>query len=168
MNASMGTMLDGMVDQMLAMQVGDILPEGSDADRKLEREAGGKSMREMMAAEDPHFEERIRISNRVMAREIVPIVTRLEPEVREALARTYALKYDLKELADIGHFFSTPAGRAFAADSLTVWTDPEIMAPMTKLVPELMKQMPAIIEKMAAATAHLPAPPAPGEKRKRR
>lgn len=157
MKSNMDSMMGSMMDSMFDMPMGDLLPEGGKADGKTE--AGGKTMRELMAAEDPHFEERLTITNRVMMAEMVPIMNRLEPDVREGLARAYARRFDAAQLGEINRFFATPAGHAFASESLMLWTDPEIMAMMSKFAPELIKEMPALMEKVAAATAHLPPPP---------
>ena len=158
MSTSMEAMMDGMMNSMFDMQMGDILPEGSAQDREAEAELGRKTMRELMAAEDPHFEERLKISNKVLMAEMVPIMSRLEPDVRTGLARAYARRFTADQLSELNRFFSTPAGHAYATESLLLWTDPEIMSLMGKAMPDLMKEMPAIMEKVQAATAHLPLP----------
>ena len=158
MTVSMDSIMDTMLDSMLDMQMGDMLPEGSAEDREMEAEAGRKTMRELMAAEDPHFEERFRITNKVIAAEMAPIVTRLEPEMRSGLARAYARKFTAEQLTELNRFFATPVGHAYAAESMMLWVDPEITTLMGKMMPELVTEMPAIMEKVQAATAHLPMP----------
>jgi hypothetical protein len=160
MKSSMDTMLDNMMASMFDMQMRDLLPEGSPEDKAIAAEVGAKTMRELVMAEDPHFEERMTITNRVMMTEMIPIMTRLEPDVREGLARAYARRFDAAQLGELNRFFATPAGGAYASESLMLWMDPEIMGMMGKFVPEMIKEMPAVMEKVAAATAHLPPPPA--------
>ena len=55
-------------------------------------------------------------------------------------------------------FFATPTGKAYAADSMIIFMDPEVMSKMTTMMPEMMKQMPAITAKLKEATAGLPPP----------
>jgi hypothetical protein len=159
MKSSMDSMMEGMMSSMFDMPAGDMLPQGSERDKEIKAEIGDKTMREVISAEDPHFEERLKITNRVMMTEMVPIMSRLEPDVREGLARAYARRFDAAQLTELNRFFSTPAGHAYASESLMLWTDPEIMGLMGKLAPEMIKEMPAIMEKVTAATAHLPPPP---------
>ena len=74
------------------------------------------------------------------------------------LASAYAGRFDTKQLQEMNAFFATPTGRAYAADSYIVMMSPEVMSKMQGLVPRLMKEMPAVIEKVKAATASLPEP----------
>ena len=161
MRSSMEQMVGTITSQMYNSRMADILPEGSAPDLEIEREIGDKTIKEVLGAGDPHFEERMRITNRILFQEVAPIMGRIEPDVREGLARAYARKFSAAQLQDINRFFETGSGRLFAAESMTTWVDPEIMSLMAKLTPELMKEMPAIMEKTKAATAHLPPPPAP-------
>ena len=160
MRSSMEQMVGAITGQMYNSRMADILPEGSAPDLEIEREIGDKTIKEVLGAGDPHFDERMTITNRVLFQEMAPIMGRIEPDVREGLARAYARKFSAAQLQDINRFFETGSGRLFAAESMMTWVDPEIMSLMTKLTPELMKEMPAIMEKTKAATAHLPPPPA--------
>ena len=158
MSTMMDSMMDGMMDSMFDMQMGDMIPEGSPGHEEMKAEVGNKTMRELMAAEDPHFEERLKITNKVMVEEMMPIMSRLEPDMQQGLARAYARKFDAAQLTELDRFFSTPTGHAYATESLLLWMDPEIVSMMGKLMPELIKEMPAIMGKVQAATAHLPMP----------
>ena len=161
MSGSMDSLMDGMMGTVMDMELGDMLPKSSGADREMQEEIEGKTLRELAAQEDPHFEERMRITNRVLMTEMIPIMTRLEPAMREGLARSYARKFSDQQLIEMNRFFATPTGRAFAAESLLVWMDPDTMKSLSGLAPALVAEMPAIMEKLAAATAHLPPPPKP-------
>lgn len=86
------------------------------------------------------------------------LMTQFEPDIREGLASAYAGRFDTKQLQEMNAFFATPTGRAYAADSYIVMMSPEVMSKMQGLVPRLMKEMPAVIEKVKAATASLPEP----------
>jgi hypothetical protein len=165
MQSSLDMMTEQMVGAMLDMKVEDIVPPGTEGQDPAQ---AGKTLREAASEADPHFMERMRITNKVMFEEIIPIFSRMEPDVREALARAYARRYDAAQLTEMNRFFATPAGSAWAADSMLIWMDPEIMGLMTGVAPEMMKQMPAIMEKVQAATAHLPPPPKPEPDRERK
>jgi hypothetical protein len=150
---SMGGMTDMMIGATLDVKTDDMLPPGT-------RPKGTPSgtLREAMAKEDPYFEERMRIMYRVMGEEMAPIASHVEPQVREALATIYARRFTAEQLADMNRFFATPSGRAYAADSLTVYTEPEMTRAMATMMPELMKAMPAIMKRFETETAHLPPP----------
>lgn len=68
----------------------------------------------------------------------LPAVERLEPPMRAAIARIYARRYDLTQLGELEAFFSTPTGAAYAADSLTLMSDPEMVAAMQAATMEMV------------------------------
>lgn len=156
MKGGMDQMMDGVMASMMDMKVGDMVPGG--AAGKADPKLADASFRELMMKEDPAFQERMRITNRVMMSELADILTKHEPELREGIALGFARKFTAAQLADINRFFATPAGRAYAAESLLVMTDPEVMTRMMKTMPELMQALPGIMQKVERATAHLPAP----------
>ena len=116
--------------------------------------------KEMMEKADPDYRERFRITNKVMMEELIPLLTRVEPEVREALVRAYARKFSAEQLTELNRFFATPAGRYYASESMITFVDPEVTSLMGKLGPDVVREMPRIMEKVKAATAHLRPPSA--------
>jgi len=150
MKNSMGNMEEMMLGSMFDMKGTDLGVTGEGKD---------KTMREAMAEKDPHFVERMRITNRVMADEMGVIFTRMEPRIAEGMARAYARRFTVAELTEINRFFASPAGASFARQSFELSTDPELTSAMMSFMPEMMKEMPAIGEKLKKATAHLPPPP---------
>jgi hypothetical protein len=44
---------------------------------------------------------------------------------------------------------------------MMLFVDPEVMGLMGKLMPEMVKEMPRIMDSVKQATAHLPPPPPP-------
>lgn len=150
MKDSMGGMEEMMLKGMFDMKGSDLGVDGEGKD---------KTLREAMAEKDPHFEERLRITNRVMAEEMGVIFTRLEPRMVEGMSRAYARRFTVAELTEINRFFASPAGASFARQSFELMSDPEMMSEMMAFMPEMMKEMPAIGEKLKKATAHLPPPP---------
>jgi hypothetical protein len=150
MKNSMAGMEQAMVGAMFDMKGTDLGVTGEGKD---------KTLREVMAEKDPHFEERMKITNRVMAEEMAGLFGRLEPRMKDAMARAYARRFSTVELTEINRFFASPAGGSFARQSFEMMTDPEMTSEMMAFMPEMMKDMPAIAEKLKKATAHLPPPP---------
>lgn len=157
MDSSMDEMMDGMYQSMFDLNAGDML-KGSGR-KEIDPKVAKLSFRELMEKCDPHFAERLSITHRVTWDELRPVIISMEPDVREALARAYAKKLTAEQLADTNRFFETESGRVYAAESFALWVDPEITATLAALTPRIVEAMPAIMEKVAEATAHLPRPP---------
>ena len=162
MRGTAETMANQMMGSMMDMRLGDMVPA---EERAKDPKAAAQTLREAMSKEDPHFLERMRIMNRILFEEMIPLMNRYEPGVREALARSYARKFSAEQLADMNRFFATPSGKVFGSESMLAFSDPEIMGQMAKLTPDLIKEMPRIMKRVEAATAHLPLPSKPKGKR---
>lgn len=147
-----------MMDAMMAQMMGKTAAElGVPA----ERSDSGETLGAAAAKHDPHFQERMKIMTRVMSEEMGTIFDKIEPRVRTGLARAFARKFTTQQLDEMNTFFATPTGSAFASEYLTTFMDPEVIQEMMAATPEMMKAMPTIMEKVEAATKHLPPPPAP-------
>jgi hypothetical protein len=155
MDGTLSKMMDQMMASMLDMPASD-MAKAIDPTGEAAKAADGKSMGEMAMAADPHFRERMKITMDVMMRELIPLMEKMEPQVRGNLANIYARKFDAKQLVEMDAFFSTPTGKAYAEQSMLAFMDPEMMKSMQAFVPEMMKAMPDIMKKMEKATAHLP------------
>lgn len=158
MDGAITGMMQQMMDKMFDMPASDFAKIGG-ASEAAAAATDGKSLGELAGSADPHFRERTRIATDVMFREMIPLVEKLEPGIRDSLTRVYARKYSAEQLADLDRFFSTPTGQAFAGDFMLTFVDPELTSQMQAFVPELVAGMPAIVAKIEAATAHLPPPP---------
>ncbi len=112
-------------------------------------------------AADPAFDERMRIMTRVMGEELGPLMGRMEPSLRTGMARALAKRFDARQLNDLNAFFATPSGQAFGEQFISLFADPDIMGEMMKAMPMMLQEMPGIMKKVEAATAHLPKPPKP-------
>lgn len=162
-------MMDGMMDRimqstmssMFGMKASDFAGmAGVNAD-KAKAQAGDKTLGQMAEAADPAFRERMTISTKIITDEMVGMMTKVEPSIQEALVRAYARHFTVAQLGDLDRFFATPTGREYAAQSMLLYADPEMVTAMQSFAPELMKAMPAIMDKVKVATAHLPPPPTP-------
>lgn len=158
MDGTMSKMMDGMMQSVFGMKASDIVsPEDAEKARK---ETGGKTLVELAEEKDPHFRERLKIFTDVMMREMVPLLEKVEPDVRESLTHIYARDYDEKQLAELDAFLATPTGQQFGRNWMMSFVDPEMVASMSKIAPTIMQAMPGIMKKAEAATAHLPPPKA--------
>ncbi len=158
MRDKMPQIMDMMMSEMMGKTPGEL---GLPADGKVpaDRPLGAAA-----ASRDPHFEERMKISTRVMFEEMGKLFDAMEPRIRAGLARAFARKFTLQQLGDMNAFFATPSGSAFASQYLMTFMDPEMMQEMMGFVPEMMKAMPDIMAKVEKATEHLPPPPKPEPK----
>ncbi len=153
MEAIMGSAIDAAGDLPIAQlaQIGGL-------DEEAVAGMGSGTLKELMAIIDPAFEERTNLSTRSMMGTITKMMSAMEPGVRDGLSRAFARRYSLAELNDLNRFFETPAGQKFAADTMLIYTDPEVMAAMQAMMPKMMEQMPDMIKEMETATASLPKP----------
>lgn len=144
-------MMEAMMGQMMGMTAGELTG----------KDGAGSDVRvgDAMAKADPHFRERMTIMSRVMSEEMGVVFDKIEPGLRAGLSRAFARKFTTPQLTELDNFFSTPTGKAFSADYLATFMDPEVMQEMTAAMPELMKAMPTIMAKAEKAMAHLPPPP---------
>ncbi|WP_313434069.1 DUF2059 domain-containing protein [Novosphingobium sp.] len=154
MNGTLDKMMDSIMDSTMKLPLKQLAGLSGVNTEKL----GEASMEEIMQIYDPAFKQRMQISTRTMMNEMIPLMTQVEPDIREGLTQAYAGRYTTAQLGELNAFFATPTGKAYAADSYLVMMAPEVMAKMQGFVPKLMEQMPAIAEKVKAASATLPAP----------
>ena len=115
---------------------GDGRAEGKPApEAKEEPEPPSPTIREMLIAEDPHFEERMRITVKVVGDEVRRIAKPIEPKFREGLSKSIARRFTRAQLEPIAVFFETDPGRAYAAQSMTLFIDKDVMLAMIQSVP---------------------------------
>ena len=157
-----------------ARMVADMM-SGSAMDRMLDLAppdlgiAGDKapktSLREAMKKNDPHFEQRMAIIGRVVEEEMTRLAPQIETPLRNGLAESVARRFTVAQLADINRFFATDSGKAFGRDLWLLWMDPAVFKGIIGTMPVLVKEMPAVMKKVEAATAHLPKPKPQADKK---
>lgn len=163
---------DGLADMFLDMKPAEIMAsvmQGMAGAEGIPKAAEGpppgsppaRTLREELVAEDPHFEERMRITMKVIGEEVTRISKPIEPKFRAGLAKSIARRFSSDQLGPIATFFGTDAGKAYAAQSMTLFIDKDVMLAMIQSIPAVMKEMPAAMERVKKATAHLPPPPKP-------
>ena len=161
---------DGLGDMFLDMRPADMMmlmaqamaEEGKPApDVKEGPERPSPTLRQILTAEDPHFEERMRITLKVVGEEVRRIAKPIEPKFRQGLAKSIARRFTREQLQPIAAFFETEAGRSYAEQSMTMFIDKDVMLALIQSVPTMIKELPPALEKVKKATAHLPKPPKP-------
>jgi hypothetical protein len=111
-----------------------------------------------MIKRDPHFKERKDITFRVMGEEMGKLFTKIEPVMRDGLGKSLSKKYTLAELNEMNGFFATPTGAKLGRNFMGMFTDKDLLSSMFKTVPDIIKEMPGIMQRVEKATAHLPKP----------
>lgn len=159
MDGTMSQLMDAMMSSMFDMKAADIV--GGAAGEEARGEMGERTMGELAQSADPHFRERMKITTDVMFAEMLPLMDKFEPAIRDSLTAIYARRFTVAQLGDMGRFFATPTGKIYAEQWMMTFVDPEIARNMSAFVPEFSKAMPAILKKVEAATAHLPPPTRP-------
>lgn len=160
MDKTMDSIMGSMLQSTQQIPLRDLAAMSGKSDEELAA-LGNGTLKEVMAILDPAFEQRMSLAMRAMMGEMAKLMTQTEPAVRDGLASAYAKRYNATQLAELNTFFATPTGRAYAADSMVIFMDPDVMKKMQEFVPTMMKAMPAIVEKAKAATASLPEPRKP-------
>ncbi|MPT48316.1 MAG: DUF2059 domain-containing protein [Sphingobium sp.] len=156
MGESMSGMMDAMLGSAMAMPVADIARmSGLPMDQVSQMDKA--SLEEAMAIVDPYFRQRTRSGMDAMMGAMAELMNGYEPRVRDALTRAYARKFSITQLGELKAFFNTPTGSAYAAESMMIFMDKEIISEMQALMPDMMKQMPDMVAKAERATAALPA-----------
>ncbi len=145
-------MMSGMVERVMSLTAADIgvEPKGT--------ETSATTLRQHIARDDPHFEERMRIMRRVIGEELLKLSAVMEPSLREGLARSIARRLDDKQLTEVNAFLATDSGKAFAGQSMRMWVDPDVMRSMVQAFPHMITAMPGAMARLKAETAHLPEP----------
>lgn len=155
MDQTMGPMMDGIMGSMQQLPIADLARLGGVAEEDLA--AMGEGTRgELSAILDPAFEERNRIMGQVSVDMISRLMDRIEPGYRAGLARAFATRFSSADLTELQAFFATPVGGRYAAESMLIYADPQVMAAMNEMMPAMFEMMPGMMEEMQARTAHLP------------
>ena len=154
---AVGDMLGGMFERVLEMRESDFpAPKGKAAPNKA---PSNQTLHQSLVAKDPYFDERMRLTRAAVMKEFTMYSAIIEPQLREGLARSVARRFDQRQLADINAFFATESGKALGNQFLGLWFDPDLMRSMMKATPAMIAVMPGSMERITAATAHLPKPP---------
>ena len=149
----MDGVMDSFVDRIMDLSEADFGAKGKDG-----KPPSKETLRQQELKEDPHFEERMRITERVFTEELAKLARIFEPKLREGLARSMARRFDERQLTDINGFLATDSGRAFGSQSMAMWVDPDVLRAMISSFPDMIEAMPGGMKRLETETAHLPKP----------
>ncbi|QMW22244.1 DUF2059 domain-containing protein [Sandaracinobacteroides saxicola] len=120
------------------------------------RQVGPGSLRDMMAILDPAHDQRMSIMLKTMIAGMTPLMTKMEPRLRDGMAEAFASRFTETELREIDRFYSTPLGARLAVESTLLMADPSVVKAMSDFTPQLIQAMPGIMKQVEEATAKLP------------
>lgn len=151
--------LGGMIDRAMQLKKSDLAGLGGKTAAAAPAGAKDVSIHDEIAAKDPYFDQRMTAIRGAVDDEMVKVSTIIDPRMREGMARAMARRFDGQQLADINRFFATPSGHAFAGQYMQLWIDPDTMRSIFGSVPEMVKLMPEMMQKIKAADDKFPKPP---------
>lgn len=157
MGRNLSRLMDGMVNQMAHMPAVRLAGIAGVSEERI-RSIDSASLDEASRMLDPNFTERTKRETNAMLSAMADLMDGFEPRVREALSRAYARHFSAAQLAELNRFFATPTGSAYAAQSMLIAMDPEILRAMQDLMPDLMKKMPELTGDALKAGEDLPPP----------
>lgn len=152
-------MFGGVFDRAMAMKQSDFAAFGGKAPKVGAAASGtNASVHDSALAKDPYFDRRMAAIRAVISDEMAKVSTIIDPRVREGLARSMARRFEAQQLTDIDAFFATPSGHAFATQYMQLWFDPDMIRSLIGSLPEMMKLMPEMTQKIKAAEERFPKP----------
>ncbi len=89
---------------------------------------------------DPYRKQRDDQMIKVIRPLISEFLTDLEPSMRDGLAHAYARKLTAAQLTELNAFFATPTGSVYAAESMALGADPQVMVAMLKAMPPVISK----------------------------
>jgi hypothetical protein len=114
---------------------------------------------EAMSGDDPYARERVEAYIKVYIDIAGDMFSPIEGDIRGAMARDYARKYDAKTLNDMNGFLNTPTGMIFARDYMLSSFTLDVLQTTLMVWPKMMKNADQFEKRWKDATAHLPPVP---------
>jgi hypothetical protein len=147
--------MGGMFDRMMQLKTSD-LAALSNKPHKSAAPEKDVSLHEQVAGKDPYFDQRMAAMRDAVEAEMGKISAIIDPRMREGLARATARRFDARQLGEINLFFASPTGKAFAGQYMQLWIDPDTIRSIFSSMPEMMKLMPELMQKLKAADEKFP------------
>src|SRR5689334_4704960 len=156
----MVSFMGGMIDRAMQLKKSDFAELGGKAKpASVAATTKDLSLHDEIAAKDPYFDKRMAAIRGAVDEEVGKVSAIVDPRMREGMARAMARRFDGPQLTDINGFFATPSGHAFAGQYMQLWVDPDTIRSIFGSVPEMMKLMPEMMQKIKAADEKFPKPP---------
>lgn len=157
MDEMMGPTMDSILGSMAQIPVAQLATIAG-MEQSQVAAMGEAKLGEVMAIVDPAYERRNAVASDVMMEMMGDVMKRIEPSYREGLARAYAVRFEPSDLAELDRFFQTPVGGRYAAESMLIYADPQVMSAMNEVMPAVLEMMPAMMEQMQQRMEDLPEP----------
>lgn len=158
-----GKMMSGIFgkvyDQAMQLKESDLAAVGSPPAKPSAASANSDvSLHDKILAKDPHFDQRAAAIRAVLEDEMSKVSAILDPRMRDGLARAMARRFDAQQLTDINAFYATPSGRALAGQYMQLFIDPDTLRSVFQSMPEMMKLLPDMMQRMKEANDKFPEP----------
>lgn len=157
MDETMEPMMEAIMGSMQRVPLAQLAAIGG-LDESDVAEMGDARLGEVLAILDPAHEQRNAIFAQVTSEMVGALMQRIEPSYRAGLARAYAVRFERSDLVELDRFFQTPTGGRYAAESMLIFADPQVMSAMNEVMPAVLEMMPAMIENLQERSAQLPEP----------
>ena len=156
----MSGLFGGMFDRAMQLRKSD-LTALDPKQAKATPAADGKdpSLYDQAKAKDPYFDQRAAAIRPALNEEAGKLSAIIDPRMRDGLSRSMARRLDAHQLADVNAFFATPSGHAFASQYMQMWLAPDTMRSLMGSLPDMMKLMPEMMQKVKEADDKFPKPP---------
>ncbi len=150
-----GTINGIMVKPMLSFAKTPLrdLAERTGVDEERLKAIGKAELNEVMRMLAPAYTERSYDSSAGLLLAMEGMIYEFEPIMKGGLARAYARRFDLRQLAELNAFFATPTGSAYAGESMQIYNNLEFMNSMIAIEQMMMKRMPDIVKTVEAEMA---------------
>jgi hypothetical protein len=156
----MSSFMGKMFDQAMQLKTSDLNQATGTPSKPISASASDDmSLHDQIVADDPYFDRRTAAVRAVVADEMAKVSAVIDPRMREGLARSMARRFDAQQLTDVNAFFATPSGHALASQYMQLFVDPDTLRSLFQSMPEIMKLMPEMMDRMKAASDQFPSPP---------
>jgi hypothetical protein len=155
LQGSLNGLVGNMMNQMLDVPVRQFASMAGLSDQEAGK-LGPATARQIMAILDPAYEQRMNAFMSGLMSAMGDIMAKFEPDMRDGLAEAYAARFSVAQLTQIKAFYDTPAGSDFAAQQMTLMSDPALARRMQNLMPAIMQAMPDVMKKVQADAGALP------------
>ena len=155
MDESMGPVMEAISGSVSQAPIGALAAMGGVENERV-AQMGDARLADIMAIVDPAYQDRNDAIMQLVVEMIGDLMDRIEPAYRQGLVRAYASRFSQDELAELNSFFATPVGAHYAAESMLIFADPQVMGAMNEMGPAMNAMMPRMIERMAAMQEQYP------------
>lgn len=113
---------------------------------------------ELASLFDPAWQKRETAMQSLVSEMMADMMNTMEPGMRRAMAELYAIRFTSAELAAIDAFFATETGMKYARESLSMASDPRLMAASMEALPAVFATIGAMEQRSKVLMADLPEP----------